>query len=426
MNVATRTFSPPEQLSAVMARIYQERLTTPSGGNLSVLDVDGGMWVTPSALDKARLSPDVMVKIAPDGSWTGDVKPTSEWPFHKAVLLARPDCSAVAHAHPTSLVAFSVVGKALPLNQFPDLCRWVNRVAFSPYAIPGSHQLGEHLKTTFATGCDATLMENHGAVTCGRTLQQAFQRLDVLEHLAAILLAGARLGPLRMLNDAEMQLARARMMRSWDSLPVERGSHQAVREELAGYIRRAHSRVLLGGQAGAISCRAGQGMLIAPDGGDNASVTADALAYVEGDRCEVGKVPDAMTPLHQAIYEAHPQIGCIASALPRNLMAFAASGVPFDARTIPEAYIFLKSVPTLPFSARFEGAQVADAIDTKTPVAIIENACAVVTGASPFAVFDRLEVADFTARSVLDASAIGQLKPMSDEVLDEICRVYKC
>ena len=426
MTSSQTPLSPPAQLSAVMTRIYDEWLTTPSGGNLSLLDADGGLWVTPSQLDKGRLSPELMVKVAPDGSWRGDVRPTSEWPFHRAVLKARPDCRSVAHAHPTSLVAFSVVGQRLPLNQFPDLCRWANRVEVSPYAIPGSEQLGEHLAATFSTGCDATLMENHGAVTVGRDLLEAFHRLDALEHLATILLGGARLGALRPLGDAEMQDAQSRMAKTWESIAVDSGPQRAMREELADYVRRAHGRKLLGARAGAFSCRCGAGFLVVPDGADNAILQAADLVYVEGEGCEGGKLPDAMTPLHQAVYAAHAHVHAMATALPPSLMAFAASGTPFDARTIPEAYIFLKSVPTLPFAARFDPRQVAQALDDRTPALLIENACALVTGASPFAVFDRLEVAEFTARSALDARAIGRLKPMSDKVLEEICKVYKC
>lgn len=59
-------------------------------------------------------------------------------------------------------------------------------------------------------------------------------------------------------------------------------------------------------------------------------------------------------------------------------------------------------------------------------MALIESACAVVTGASPFAVFDRMEIAELTARSILDAAGIGRLKPMAEEALQEICRVYGC
>jgi L-fuculose-phosphate aldolase len=209
-------------------------------------------------------------------------------------------------------------------------------------------------------------------------------------------------------------------------MSVAIGPQSATREELAGYVRRAHGRGLLGARAGAFSCRCGNGFLVTPDGGDNAALAAPDLVYVEGERCEDGKTPDAMTPLHQAVYAAHAQVGSVATALPPNLMAFAASGAPLDTRIIPEAYLLLKHVPTLPFPARFDGAQVAEALDANTPVALIESACVVVTGTSPRAVFDRLEVAEFTARSVLDAGAIGRLRPMSDAILAEICRVFGC
>lgn len=418
--------TPADQLVAVMTRIYESRLTTPSGGNLSVLDDDGNLWVTPSALDKGRLEPKHMVKILPDDSWKSDFKPTSEWPFHRAVLKARPECRAVVHAHPTSLVAFSVVGKPLVLDQFPDLCRWVNRVGFASYAIPGSSKLGELLGQTFSTGCDATLMENHGGVSCGRTLVEALHRFEAIEHFATIMLAAARMGKLRPRSEAEMAKASARMQQTWGELDVDRAAQSCERTQLADFVRRAHGRALLGSVTGAFSMRVGDGLLIAADGADNATLGANDLVYVERDVCERGRTPNPMAVLHQAIYAAHPNLRSIATALPPNLMAFAASDVPFDARTIPEAYMFLKSVPTLPFEARFDGAQVAQTLHEKAPVLLIESACAVVTGASPFAVFDRLEVADFTARSILDAGAIGRLKPMPDDVLKEICRVYGC
>ncbi len=418
--------NPAEQIVAVMTRIYEARLTTPSGGNLSLLDDDGSLWVTPTQIDKGRLSTAHVVRIEADGCWKGDVRPTSEWPFHRAVLNARPDCRSVAHAHSTSLVAFSVTGKPLALNQFPDLCRWVNGVGFAPYAIPGSNKLAELLAEHFSTGCDAVVMENHSAVVCGRDLLESFHRLEAMEHYATILLAGARLGPLRARSEAEMRDALASQQRSWKTHDVDSAPQESQRAELADYVRRAHGRGLLGSLAGAFSSRCGAGLLITPDGVDHADLGAEDLVYVEGERCQAGKTPSTLTELHQAIYGARPFVHSIATALPPHLMAFAATGVDFDARTIPEAYIFLKSVPTLPFEARFAGERVAEVLNEKTPMALIESACAVFTGASPFAVFDRMEVAEFTAHSVIDAGAIGRLKPMPDDVLQEICQVYGC
>jgi len=80
-------------------------------------------------------------------------------------------------------------------------------------------------------------------------------------------------------------------------------------------------------------------------------------------------------------------------------------------------------VPTLSFPARFQGAWVAESLQ-KSPVALVENACVVVTGSSPFAVLDRLEVAELTARSLVDARALGRLSLLPDQVLDEITRTY--
>ena len=216
------------------------------------------------------------------------------------------------------------------------------------------------------------------------------------------------------------------MRQRWAALDVEAAAQSTERAQLADFVRRAHGRGLLGSLTGAFSARHGAGLLIAADGADNATLEERDLVYVEHDGCERGRTPNPMAVLHQAIYAAHPHLRSIATALPPNLMAFAASDVPFDARTIPEAYMFLKSVPTLPFEARFDGTAVAQALSEKAPVLLIESACAVITGATPFAGFDRLEVADFTARSILDAGAIGRLKPMPDDVLKEICRVYGC
>jgi L-fuculose-phosphate aldolase len=409
--------SAPKQLSAIMTRIYDKGLTTPSGGNLSVLDDDGSLWVTPSLLDKGRLAPEMMVKIAADGTWSGPIKPTSEWFFHRAVLQARPDCRACAHAHCTSLAAFSIVGKRLPLDQFPDLCRWLNQVVVAPYAHPGSRALGDTLAATFASGCDAALMEKHGAVTCGHDLHQAFCRLDVIEHLAKIRLAATRLGALRPLDTSQLQDASRRMATRWDDMTVDPSSQTEARARLIETIHRAHHRDLLCAQGGSFSCRHGTGFLIEPDGADHGTLTAADLVYVEGNRCETGKLPDTTAPIHQALYQAHTHVNAIATALPPSLMAFAATDVAFDTRMMTEATMMLKTVPRLPFSARFAPSPLVESLSAKTSLALIENACLVATGDSPFTVLDRLEVAEFTAHSILNATLIGSPRPMTAEEL---------
>jgi L-fuculose-phosphate aldolase len=418
--MALPQLSAPEQLSAVMTRIYDKGLTTPSGGNLSLLDDDGGLWVTPSLLDKGRLRPEMMVRIAADGSWSGSIKPTSEWHFHRAVLQARPDSRACAHAHCTSLVAFCLLGTPVPLDLFPDLSRWVNRVEVSPYAHPGSQHLGETLHATFASGCDAALMEKHGAVTCGRDLHQAFCRLDVLERLASIRLAAALLGPPLPVPQARMGEATQPWSNAEESVAVDMAAQASARTELVGIIHRAYQRDLMCAQGGAFSRRCGQGFLVEPDGADHGTSQPADLVYVEGDRCEAGKIPDVSVGLHQAVYQAHAHAQAMATALPIHLMAFLASAAAFDTRMMTESYMFLRSVPRLPFAARVHGAQVANALAPGTPMAVIEGGCAVVTGDSPFMVLDRLEVAESTARAIIKARALGLPEPIPDALLAKL------
>ena len=107
---------PADQLVMFMERIYGYGMTTTSGGNLSILDDNGDIWITPGSIDKGSLTRNDMVCIKPDGTIVGNHKPSSEYPFHQRIYKARPDLKAVLHAHPPALVAFSIVRKMPDTN----------------------------------------------------------------------------------------------------------------------------------------------------------------------------------------------------------------------------------------------------------------------------------------------------------------------
>ena len=102
-------------------------------------------------------------------------------------------------------------------------------------------------------------------------------------------------------------------------------------------------------------------------------------------------------------------------------MAFAITDAEFDARLIPESYIMLKNVRKFPFGSSFMQPELlADEISIKNPVCIIENDCCIVAGTSLLNAFDRLEVMEYSAKSVIDTTALGQpvVKISDDEVKD--------
>ena len=112
---------PADQLVMFMQRIYDKGMTTTSGGNLSIMDEDGNIWITPAGVDKGTLNRNDIVCVHPDGTVVGMHKPSSELPFHAAVYKMRPDLKAVLHAHPPALVSFSIARKSPSLDLLPSV-----------------------------------------------------------------------------------------------------------------------------------------------------------------------------------------------------------------------------------------------------------------------------------------------------------------
>ena len=94
---------PKEQIVIAMTRIYERGLTTLSGGNISVIDEAGDLWISPSGIDKGNLTPDDIMCVKKNGEIVGKHKPSSEYPFHRAIYQMRPDLKALIHAHPPRL-----------------------------------------------------------------------------------------------------------------------------------------------------------------------------------------------------------------------------------------------------------------------------------------------------------------------------------
>ena len=177
---------PAEQLALYMQKIYEKRLTTTSGGNLSIRDAEGNIWITPAAVDKGSLTPSDMVCVHPDGTVEGRHRPSSELPFHANIYRLRPDLTAVIHAHPPCLLAASMVRRPPDPKLLPAIGAVCGPVGTVAYAAPGSTLLGEYMGTRFAEGCDLVLLDNHGVCVGGTDLSDAFAKFEMLEYAAKL------------------------------------------------------------------------------------------------------------------------------------------------------------------------------------------------------------------------------------------------
>ena len=125
---------PRDEIVQTIDLIYRFRMTTTSGGNLSIRGVDDEIWITPARVDKGQLGRDDIVCVMPKGKTLGRHPPSSELPFHQAIYAASRDLSAIVHAHPVSLVAFSIAKQVPNTRLFHQSFEVCDDVGFAPYA----------------------------------------------------------------------------------------------------------------------------------------------------------------------------------------------------------------------------------------------------------------------------------------------------
>jgi L-fuculose-phosphate aldolase len=135
----------------------------------------------------------IEVDLAGKPRSTGRRKPTSELDLHLRILRHRTDVQAIVHAHPPTATGFAVAGQEIPANLLPELIFVVGPVALVPFGRPGTPELGDRV-VPFLAGHNALLLANHGAVTMGRTLDEAWIRMESLEHCAKIIALARSIG----------------------------------------------------------------------------------------------------------------------------------------------------------------------------------------------------------------------------------------
>jgi L-fuculose-phosphate aldolase len=423
MKGARHLLHPRDEIMQTMQRIYHYRMTTTSGGNLSIREENGDIWITPAAVDKGNLTRNDIVCVKHGGGIEGPHRPSSELPFHQAIYQARPDLHGIVHAHPVALVAFSIVRQVPNTRLFHQARNVCGEVGFAAYALPGSERLGKQIANIFQQRHDCVVMENHGVVVGGASLQEAFQRFETLEFTAKTIIKASLLGEVRYLNDEQIQLPRRMAEPLPEFVPPPCDSHEKeLRRQMKEFVRRGYRQRLLISTEGSFSARLdGDAFLITPYRVDRSSLDLDDLVLVSRGIAQHGKIPSRASRNHREIYRRHPSVGAIVNAYTVNATAFSVTGAPLDSRTIPESYLFLRDINRVPYGLQFEdSAALAECVSPQQPIAILENDGVLVTGANVLDAFDRLEVLESTAEAVINSRLLGEVQPMPDSVIQEL------
>ena len=419
---------PADQLVMIMARIYRYGMTTTSGGNLSIKDDSGDIWITPSGIDKGNLTRADMIQVKPDGTLIGPHKPSVELPFHTQIYRTRPDLRAILHAHPPTLVAFSLARKIPNTALIPNASEVCGKVSMAKYDVPGSAQLGQNIAEEFAKGYNTVLMENHGVVCGSKDLFSAFMSFETLDFCGRLEIDAAKLGKAHVLTEEEIDMDRGILSPSLDEfIPGSHSSEErAGRREMCEMIHRAYDQRLFTSTQGTFSMRLqDDSFLITPYMKDRKYLEPEDIVLIKHGMREMGKQPSRAARLHDEIYKAHPEINAVINAHPPAIMSFAVTDAEFDSRLIPESYISLRQVKRLPYmSSHRDIPGTVAAFTEKSPVMIVNNQCVTVAGTSLLNAFDRLEVLEYSAAAMISCRDIGEVVLITPEEVTEIEKAF--
>lgn len=174
--------------------LYERGFIAATDGNISVRLDEERLLITPTCVCKGHMQPEDLVIVDTDGHKVqGDRDVSSEVAMHLLIYRMRPDVHGIVHAHPPTATGFAAAGIALDQPLISEVVLTIGAVPLAKYACPGTNELPESLRPYVADHC-AILMANHGVVTYGDDLDQAFMHMETLEHFAKIALVARTLG----------------------------------------------------------------------------------------------------------------------------------------------------------------------------------------------------------------------------------------
>ena len=177
-----------QMILEVGRRMYQGGFVAANDGNISCKVGDNEIWATPTGVSKGFMTEDMLVKLDLEGNvLEGTHKPSSEIKMHLRVFKENPKVQGVVHAHPLTATAFACAGISL---EEPVLMEGVLSLGCVPlvhFALPGTEEVPEAV-APYCREYNAVLLANHGALTWGDNLMQAYYRMETTEYYAKILM----------------------------------------------------------------------------------------------------------------------------------------------------------------------------------------------------------------------------------------------
>ncbi len=207
------------QIIDIGKKLYASDMIAGNEGNISVKIRDDCILTTPTGLCKGLLKPEDLVEVDFEGKQNQFAKgrPSSELPMHLIIYEVRPDVNAIVHAHPITATGFALAGIAFDHQYLPEIVMTFGSVPLAKYGTPSTCELSEEVAKQIKNR-NGLLLANHGAVTVGKDLNEAFFRMEILEHYAKIVLVAIQVGQPKELSPEDRDKLRALMNNSTSEL----------------------------------------------------------------------------------------------------------------------------------------------------------------------------------------------------------------
>jgi L-fuculose-phosphate aldolase len=192
-----------EQICEIGRRLYNRGFAAANDGNITIRLNDREILCTPTMVSKGFMKPEDICKVDYEGKQlAGSRKRTSEVLLHLAVYKERPDVQSVVHCHPPHATAFAVAQEPIPKCVLPEVEVFLGIVPMARYETPGGQKFAETI-VPYVKECNTIILANHGTVTFGPTLENAYFNSEIIDAYCKILILARQLGKVNYFTEQE-------------------------------------------------------------------------------------------------------------------------------------------------------------------------------------------------------------------------------
>ncbi len=201
----TNIYEAKQQIIEIGKRMWTKEWVAANDGNISCKISDDEFVCTPTGVSKGFLDIGDLIIVDKEGRKRsgGPLKPSSEIKMHLYVYKERPDVQAVCHAHPPTATGFAVAGLSLDQCVLPEVVALLGQIPTAPYGLPSTDEIPQSI-APYIQNNNAILLANHGALTWGDNLTQAYYRMETMEHFARILFVSIQLGKVNLFSQEQV------------------------------------------------------------------------------------------------------------------------------------------------------------------------------------------------------------------------------